>query len=1028
MRFCLAGLPLTFAPALAFAQADSAEDEIFELSPFTVDGSKDVGYAAQNTLAGTRLNSELKDLASPMETFTKEFLEDIGADTLDDAMLYAVNAQEELGDDTSGFSQDYKQQSQVRTKFRIRGLPQTRARDFFEWNLPQDLYSVERLEQSRGPNSILFGLGSAGGVANTTSKQANVNRDRTNIRFKVGSWNLKRAQLDLNKVLVDEKLAVRFNLMTQDQDHWQQFRSHDKKGLQAALTYNVSKNTKLRSDFELGEMNDLTGRSFAPRSSGYYWDIAGRPTLGVADVMKPVNGAGRYQVDNGKRNAAWNDPAVDYRSDDSTHDRTVNFRNPNNLNTNRYTFVDGDSTFYDNVSSWTTRPIGGAYMLDESQADPSISINGPGAFRELDYESLSFFLEHRFNDDFFVELAYNERSHDWLSHNTGGGPLLEGDPNAEIFTKGTILENPNAGRFYYEDQWQRELRVNDNESFRITSSYELDTERFGQHRFAAMWSTADRFAQKTISDQVVLAGGATPEAGRYRLWTRHYFDDLSNPAEVHVPDWRDVPSSVTDPATGESFDIGWAPRIMNPNTVAIDSTLFAMQNFFFNRKLVTTYGYRKDDEEVIATRDFTRDPVTNFKVLDWSDPWAREADSSTHTFGAVYHVNDWLSLTYNRSSNGGLSQAGWQAPNLDEPLDVTANTGFNFGAPEAGTGSSEDFGVKMNLFENKVYLTANYFKTQGTGRLFWQSNYAGNLNSILNTLGNPAGIDLVNFETGEEIETIDPLFDRSTISMLNFTARTEDYEAEGYEVGLTANPTTNLKLRLGYSYGTRTTFDAFAPYREYNQRFREWVHGFVPAELMGQIPLAEWNSLSGNWAENEDQIVLGEDGIYRLSIDNVLDIGVDEWIDTQIENRQQKFGQRHHKFNVFAKYDFREGFLKGFGVGAGFRWQSGAEAGWLRRFEITNEELGTGAMVIDRDTVLKTDAITSNDLTLSYQRKVDFIKDGTQMRLQLVVRNVFDDTDYSRARYNVNHLGEEIPLHYYRPTPRQVTAEASFTF
>ena len=41
-----------------------AADEIFVLSPFIVDASKDTGYRAENTLAGSRLNSSLRDTAS----------------------------------------------------------------------------------------------------------------------------------------------------------------------------------------------------------------------------------------------------------------------------------------------------------------------------------------------------------------------------------------------------------------------------------------------------------------------------------------------------------------------------------------------------------------------------------------------------------------------------------------------------------------------------------------------------------------------------------------------------------------------------------------------------------------------------------------------------------------------------------------------------------------------------------------------------------------------------------------------------
>ena len=59
----------TLAPAVAPANAQPntavtsapVEEKPIELSPFTVTSGDDQGYRAQNTLAGSRLNSALKD-------------------------------------------------------------------------------------------------------------------------------------------------------------------------------------------------------------------------------------------------------------------------------------------------------------------------------------------------------------------------------------------------------------------------------------------------------------------------------------------------------------------------------------------------------------------------------------------------------------------------------------------------------------------------------------------------------------------------------------------------------------------------------------------------------------------------------------------------------------------------------------------------------------------------------------------------------------------------------------------------------
>jgi iron complex outermembrane receptor protein len=46
------------------ATATGRDSETVELSPFVVNTARDVGYLAENTLAGSRLNSNLSDLAA----------------------------------------------------------------------------------------------------------------------------------------------------------------------------------------------------------------------------------------------------------------------------------------------------------------------------------------------------------------------------------------------------------------------------------------------------------------------------------------------------------------------------------------------------------------------------------------------------------------------------------------------------------------------------------------------------------------------------------------------------------------------------------------------------------------------------------------------------------------------------------------------------------------------------------------------------------------------------------------------------
>src|SRR6185436_144717 len=68
----------------------AATDEYVELSPFVVNEGKDNGYQAASTLAGTRLDTPLKDLGAAISIYTKDFLSDIGATSANDFLIYAT--------------------------------------------------------------------------------------------------------------------------------------------------------------------------------------------------------------------------------------------------------------------------------------------------------------------------------------------------------------------------------------------------------------------------------------------------------------------------------------------------------------------------------------------------------------------------------------------------------------------------------------------------------------------------------------------------------------------------------------------------------------------------------------------------------------------------------------------------------------------------------------------------------------------------------------------------------------------------
>lgn len=57
----------------------AADEKAVVLSPFEVSAVKDQGYQAAETLAGTRIRTDLKDVGSAITVVTKQFMKDFGA-------------------------------------------------------------------------------------------------------------------------------------------------------------------------------------------------------------------------------------------------------------------------------------------------------------------------------------------------------------------------------------------------------------------------------------------------------------------------------------------------------------------------------------------------------------------------------------------------------------------------------------------------------------------------------------------------------------------------------------------------------------------------------------------------------------------------------------------------------------------------------------------------------------------------------------------------------------------------------------
>ena len=82
-------LPILPAQVTATSPANAPKSaDVIELSPFTVNETSDRGYAAQETLAGTRMRTNLADVGAALTVVTPLFLQDLAVNSFDQALIF----------------------------------------------------------------------------------------------------------------------------------------------------------------------------------------------------------------------------------------------------------------------------------------------------------------------------------------------------------------------------------------------------------------------------------------------------------------------------------------------------------------------------------------------------------------------------------------------------------------------------------------------------------------------------------------------------------------------------------------------------------------------------------------------------------------------------------------------------------------------------------------------------------------------------------------------------------------------------
>ncbi|MFT3829082.1 MAG: TonB-dependent receptor plug domain-containing protein [Opitutaceae bacterium] len=291
----------TAAPPNDPPQTPAADDEVVVLNPFEVTAANDKGYIATNTLGGTRINTELRDLGSAISVVTSQFLKDTGATNNTSLLQFTTNTEVAgvagnfggMGNTTQVSERTQLLRPNANT--RVRGLDAAdNTRDFFLSNVPWDSYNVERVDIQRGANAMLFGVGSPAGIINANLNPAKFeNSNKIENRF--GSYGSLRTSVDFNYALVENQLAVRLAALDDHAKFQQKPAFSRDQRLYLALRYDPkflnteNMRTSFKANIEWGDVDANRPRSLPPIDTITPWFLTGTATDNAGHTFNNLN-------------------------------------------------------------------------------------------------------------------------------------------------------------------------------------------------------------------------------------------------------------------------------------------------------------------------------------------------------------------------------------------------------------------------------------------------------------------------------------------------------------------------------------------------------------------------------------------------------------------------------------------------------------------------------------------------------------------------------------------------------------------
>lgn len=754
--------------------AQNGEADTVELSPFEVTAEKDRGYYGGRSMSGTRLNTDMEDIAASITVVTKQQLMDTAAFDLNDIFAYEVST-EGTRTYTANINDGKGEVDSValnpESANRVRGIGQSNIAigNFAATSsIPIDTYNVDAVEISRGPNSSIFGVGEASGTVNLVPAAANTTRDISRVTLTGSDRGTLRGTADFNRVLFKDKLAFRVNALVENREYRQK-PSYDKtRRIQFGATYRPFKSTTIRASFEKFRERYDRPNSATPAELMTFWEKNGRPsydpstntytytnaagvkitgtqnpsgsgaTVFPAGVMLAGLGSTRVRpsmwIDQGQ--AQWF--GTSFYNNGINHE-IVQIAVPANYNV--------PAQFVGTLS------YNGIYNTTDRNFYDYEKINLAGLnFGKKDAELARIEIEQFFYQSARQTLAaqfgyFRENISDYSRNFVGlGGDGVPSTIIPDVMTKfpdGT--PNPYYGRPYITALApQTYSRPVDTETYRLNVAYQLDLTQeknlfrfLGKQRVVGYGERYDKvFAPKSLRYQDQINQSFSPwllpsirNSNSAKYSARYYMGDDVGGNVDYATTAPDLSHNVvfhrfgntTDNATNrwidESVPIGPVYFANGLQQVRTHTEGFVHQGYFLRDRIVTTWGRRKD---TLRTRDNTTpEPASAIDANGLSTDlgWMNNFDDDPYLVtnkitGAQKNVG------YTQTRGVVVKPLSWLQLRYSDSNSLKPESfaiDFQGNPLDNPKGQTRDYGFRLYPFKGKLVIGLSHFHTFSNG-------------------------------------------------------------------------------------------------------------------------------------------------------------------------------------------------------------------------------------------------------------------------------------------------------------------------